>query len=228
MAILSKACKPDNFEFHNSLKLSFTYTWGLHSNFVDCESFVESNSWHSCSAWDKPGWLNWLNWFTQCLTSFSSIDHLLCLCAWFWFYFIWHKWSSLNQPIYCFVFGDFNAPHKDWLIYSGGTDWPGELYYNFSISNDLTHMVNFPTQIPDWYPQSCPFGFISFFWCQSLFYIGFLSIGELWSCCCLSFHLIFIKFTMGCPVSLHSLWLFLCWLGWSLWSFERCSIGGYL
>ena len=22
--------------------------------------------------------------------------------------------------------------------------------YNFSISNDLTQMVNFPTQIPDW------------------------------------------------------------------------------
>ena len=44
MAILSKACKPDNFESHNSLKLSFTNIRGLHSNFVDCESFVESNS----------------------------------------------------------------------------------------------------------------------------------------------------------------------------------------
>ena len=37
MTILSKTCKPDNFESHNSLKLSFT-------NFVDCESFLESNS----------------------------------------------------------------------------------------------------------------------------------------------------------------------------------------
>ena len=44
MAILSKACKPDNFESHNSLKLSFTNIWGLCSNFVDCESFLESNS----------------------------------------------------------------------------------------------------------------------------------------------------------------------------------------
>ena len=43
MAILSKACKPDNFESHNSLKLSFTNIRGLHSNFVDCESFLESN-----------------------------------------------------------------------------------------------------------------------------------------------------------------------------------------
>ena len=28
-----------------------------------------------------------------------------------------------------FVFGDFNVHHKDWLIYSGGTNRPGELYY---------------------------------------------------------------------------------------------------
>ena len=44
MAILSKACKPDILESHNSLKLSFTNIWGLCSNFVDCESFLESNS----------------------------------------------------------------------------------------------------------------------------------------------------------------------------------------
>ena len=44
MAILSKACKPDNFELHNSLKLSFTNIRGLHSNFVDYESLLESNS----------------------------------------------------------------------------------------------------------------------------------------------------------------------------------------
>ena len=44
MAILLKACKPDNFESHNSLKLTFTNIWGLCSNFVDCESSLESNS----------------------------------------------------------------------------------------------------------------------------------------------------------------------------------------
>ena len=44
MAILSKACKPDNFESHNSLKLSFTNTRGLRLNFVDCESYFGSNS----------------------------------------------------------------------------------------------------------------------------------------------------------------------------------------
>ena len=44
MAILSKACKTDNCELHNSLKLSFTNICGLRSNFVDCKSFLESNS----------------------------------------------------------------------------------------------------------------------------------------------------------------------------------------
>ena len=44
MAILLKACKPDNFEWYNSLKLSFMNIQGLRSNFVDCESFLESNS----------------------------------------------------------------------------------------------------------------------------------------------------------------------------------------
>ena len=44
MDILSKACKPDNFRRHNFLKLSFTNILGLCSNFVDCESFLESNS----------------------------------------------------------------------------------------------------------------------------------------------------------------------------------------
>ena len=44
MTKLSTTCKPDNFESHNSLKLSFTNIRGLCSNFVDCESFLESNS----------------------------------------------------------------------------------------------------------------------------------------------------------------------------------------
>ena len=56
---------------------------------------------------------------------------------------------SINPSTNGFVFGDFTIHHKEWLTYSGGTDSPGELCYNFSTSNDLTQMVNFPTQIPD-------------------------------------------------------------------------------
>ena len=44
MAMLSKTRKPDNFESYNSLKLCFTNIQGLRSNFVNCESFLESNS----------------------------------------------------------------------------------------------------------------------------------------------------------------------------------------
>ena len=53
-----------------------------------------------------------------------------------------------------FLFGDFNVHHKDWLTYSRGTDTSGELCHNFSISNDFTQMVNFPTSIPDCHSYS--------------------------------------------------------------------------
>ena len=44
----------------------------------------------------------------------------------------------INPSTNVFVFGDFNVHHKDWLTYSGGTDRPGKLSYNFSISYNLT------------------------------------------------------------------------------------------
>ena len=36
----------------------------------------------------------------------------------------------INPFANVFVFGDFSVHHKDWLIYSGETDRPGELRYN--------------------------------------------------------------------------------------------------
>ena len=65
MAILSKGCKPDNFESHISLKLSFTNIRDRCSNFVECESFLESNSPdNSCFMRDKLGWLYWFGNFS--------------------------------------------------------------------------------------------------------------------------------------------------------------------
>ena len=55
---------------------------------------------------------------------------------------------SIKPSTNVFVFGDFKVHLKDWLTYSSGTDRSCELWYNFSISNDLTQMVNFPTCIP--------------------------------------------------------------------------------
>ena len=53
----------------------------------------------------------------------------------------------INPSANVFVSGDFNIHHKDWLTYSGGADRLGELCYNFSTSNDLKEMLNFPTWI---------------------------------------------------------------------------------
>ena len=203
MTILSKACKPDNFELHNSLKLSFTNIRGLRSNFVDCESFFESNSpdilalcetnlddsidsgnfsmrgylpliWkdssthiHGLAVYVKEGLP-----FARDLSLVNSADSYLCfrlalLHSVSYFFFLYRSPSSalctvfdsvssnidevlsINPSASVFVFGDVNVHHKDWLTYSSGTDRPGELCYNFSISNDLTQMVDFPTRIAD-------------------------------------------------------------------------------
>ena len=203
MTILSKACKPDNFESHNSLKLSFTNIQGLCSNFVDCESFPESNSpdilalcetnlddsidsgnfsvrgylpliqknssthMHGLAVYVKEGLP-----FARDLSLENSADSYLCfrlalVHSMSYFFFLYRSPSSalrtvfysvssnidevlsINPSANVFVFGDFNVHHKDWLTYSSGTDRPGELCYNFSISNDLTQMVDFPTRIPD-------------------------------------------------------------------------------
>ena len=55
---------------------------------------------------------------------------------------------SRSTHLLMFVFTDFNVPYKNWLTYSGEIDRPGEFCYNFSISNDLTQLVNFPIRIP--------------------------------------------------------------------------------
>ena len=60
----------------------------------------------------------------------------------------------INTSANVLVFGDFNAHHTDCLTYFCGTDRPGEPCYNFSISNNLTQMVNFPTKITDCHSHS--------------------------------------------------------------------------
>ena len=45
--------------------------------------------------------------------------------------------GSINPSANVFVFGDFSVHHKDWLTYSCETDRPGELCYNFSVSDNL-------------------------------------------------------------------------------------------
>ena len=91
--------------------------------------------------------------FTQWLTSFSSIDHILrSLCMFFDFISSnIDEVLSINPSANFFVFGDFNVHHKDWLTYSSETDRPGKLCYNFSISSYLLllKLTFFLSQITD-------------------------------------------------------------------------------
>ena len=197
MAILSKGCKPDKFEPYISLKLSFTNIWGLCSNFVECESFLESNFpdilalcetnvndsidsgnfyvrgylpliWkdsmiriYGLAVYVKEGLT-----IARDLSQENSADSYLCfrqalLHAVSCFFFL--NWSPsfslctffdsissnmvevllINPSANVSVFGDFKVPGNDWLAYSGGTDRPGKLCYNFSTSNDLTWLIFF-------------------------------------------------------------------------------------
>ena len=94
------------------------------------------------------------------LTGFTSLSVLLLVplsITSLSLYTVFYSISSnidevllINTSANVFVFGDFNVHHKDWLTCSDRTNRSGELCYNFSISNDLTQMVNFPTWMPDY------------------------------------------------------------------------------
>ena len=158
MAIFSKACKPDNFELHHSLKLSFTNIWNdLHLNFTDCKSFLDSKSPNILSLCKTnlddsiySGSFS-VTYFCELFLE-NSVDstyifRLALLHPAFYFFFLY--WSpslslctvfdsissnidevlSINPSANVFVFGDFNVHHKDWVTYFGGTDQPGGLCY---------------------------------------------------------------------------------------------------
>ena len=84
-------------------------------------------------------------------TSFISFSVLLLFPLWITFFIplctVFGSFSSnidevlsINPSADVFVFGDFHTHHKDWLTYSGGTDRPGELCYDFSVSKWLTFL----------------------------------------------------------------------------------------
>ena len=103
-----------------------------------------------------------------------------------------------------FVFGDFNIHHKDWLTYSGGTDRRGELFYNFSIKNNLTQIVNFPTRIPDCDSHSP--AFLDLFVSSDVSISSTMAFPPLGNSHCVVVSVsIDFPFTMGYPISLYSL-----------------------
>ena len=101
MVILSKGWKPDNFESHNSSKLSLTNIWGLLSNFVKCESFLEFFC-DGLSSFNVTGFYYSYAWscnlfqgrtsFCTGLTLENSADSYLCF------------WLALFQSVSYFFF----------------------------------------------------------------------------------------------------------------------------
>ena len=101
---------------------------------------------------------------------FFLFPHLLFLCVLFLMLFENenNEVPLINPSADVLVFEHLKVNQRDWLIYSGSTDRPSELCYNFSISNDLIQMVNFPTRISDFNSdilEFWSFGFIYFIWC---------------------------------------------------------------
>ena len=118
--------------------------------------------WHSSSMWDKPGWLSILwQFFCEGLSSFNSkgfYSYALLIflndftSLRFLTFCLYYSPSSssctafdaissntdevpwINSSANVIVFGDFITHHKGWGAYSGGTNRPGGLCYNFSIS----------------------------------------------------------------------------------------------
>ena len=93
---------------------------------------------HSVSYFFFLYWSSSLSLWTVFDSILSNIDQVL----------------SINPSANAIVFGDFNVHHKDWIVYSCGTDRSGKLCYNFPISNNLTQMVNLHTRIPGCGSQS--------------------------------------------------------------------------
>ena len=91
--------------------------------------------------------------FFHCWSPSSSLgtvfDSILCNID---------EFLHINPSANVFVFGNFNVHSKDWLTYSGATDW--SKFYE-EISNDLTRMVNFPSRIADC--DSCSPSLFDFF-----------------------------------------------------------------
>ena len=164
-----------------SLKTTFwigsaTNIRGLCSNFIESESFLESNSpdilvlvlltFTSC----EPNLNDLIDSGNFSITGYlplirkTSITHMFGLAVYVkallhsvsYFFFLYRSPSSslctvfdsissnidevlsINPSAYVFAFGDFNMHHRDCLSYSGGTDRPDELCYEFFIiTNDL-------------------------------------------------------------------------------------------
>ena len=154
---------------------------------------------------------------------FSSIIHLLhLLCARFWFYFInIDDVLSINPSAYVFVFGDFNKPILMELI---------------NLVNSIIIFLSQMT-LPRWLTFLLEFQasilmvllfWIYFFFLRLVFVLQLLFLHwEILIILLSQFPLTFHQIHNRMPHFIHRIAYDYSCADWSLWSFERCSMGGF-
>ena len=134
------------------------------------------------------------------------------------------SFSKWTHPTNEFVYYKFNIYHKDCLTYSDATDRPRELCDDFSLWNDLTQIVNVPTQIPncDLHSATLLDLFISSepCICPSVAFPPFKNSDSV----VVSVSIGFTSTTNGDVFFHNTALLFSYWLGMSLYSVERYSM----
>ena len=86
MSILSKGHKPDNYQSHKYLKMSFANVSSLYSNFAECKSLLESSSPDIFALWetkldDSIDSSNFSVRFYLPLVQKDSVTHILGLAV---------------------------------------------------------------------------------------------------------------------------------------------------
>ena len=195
--------KPGTPKSHTSLKVSYTNIRGFCSNFLRCESYLETNlpdilalsktnlddvvdsnsfivegyiplicndsstHMHDLGVFVKEGLPLGQEISLETFGDSYMCFRLALLHSVSYFFFLYRSPSSpscsaldgvctnidralsKHPTANVFVFCDFNVHHVEWLKHSCGTDQPGEYSFNFSITHDITQIVDFPTCIPD-------------------------------------------------------------------------------
>lgn len=165
----------------------------------------------------------------DCL-SFFQVFFLLSSFNFFFFY--WFQTCSLYTIFHVVLSNIENFSHspslimclplltdfypKDWCTYPGGTGLSSVIIYLKQLYSDC--LISHPDSWL-WFCQSCFFGLISFF--RLKFFAKIFPPLRILEHGVLEFFSIYVEFLLnskGCYFSSQSIWLFLCWLGCSLWS----------
>ena len=114
IVMLNLILKCSNSETQQS-KIHYSQNSFPHSLFHKCTP-LQCNNRRASLAWNfylenltDSYVFDWL-YFSQCLTSFSSINHLPDLDAWFLIYFIENRWGPLDQPIH------YSSYNNSWYV----------------------------------------------------------------------------------------------------------------